>query len=277
MTTLSLLPPGRCQFLTPNNVPLVGGTVETYQPGTFNLVDTYQDPLGATTNPHPITLDAIGSCVIWASGSIRQIVWDAQGNQIWDQVTTAPASGTGVLLSANNLSDVANAATSRTNLGLGTAAVSNLGTSGATVPLWNVAGTFSGALLYSGPVTFGALTQLQTPNGPTAPIGYRNLPQIISSITYTLTIGDAAVQRFFTGNANCIIPTAATVPFLIGEIVQIVWDAGFSGSVVATSGVTLRNPIGNVTGNRTVTGPGFATIQKMKTNEWWIIGAVNMT
>lgn len=93
MTALSLLPNAKNQFLDPNNVPLVGGTVETYQPGTFTLVDTYKDPLGITKNTHPITLDALGSCIIWASGTIRQIVADADGNEIWDQLTQAAPVG----------------------------------------------------------------------------------------------------------------------------------------------------------------------------------------
>lgn len=45
---------------------------------------------------------------------------------------------------ANNLSDVT-AATARTNLGLGTSAIVNTGTSGATIPLLNAANTWGAA------------------------------------------------------------------------------------------------------------------------------------
>ncbi len=64
----------------------------------------------------------------------------------------AAAGAISHLVPANNLSDVVNAGTSRTNLGLGTASVNNIGTSGATVPLLNATNTWSGDQAHSGSV-----------------------------------------------------------------------------------------------------------------------------
>jgi len=67
-----------------------------------------------------------GASVTIADGSTDIIYCDGAGSGA--AVTSFSTDLSGVLASANNLSDVANAGTSRTNLGLGTAAVGDIGT-----------------------------------------------------------------------------------------------------------------------------------------------------
>jgi hypothetical protein len=83
------VPPGRVQFFDSNGNPLVGGTVAFYIPTTLTPKTTWQDSGGVTSNANPLTLDALGSAVIWGDGSYRQIVKDASGNVVWDAVTSS--------------------------------------------------------------------------------------------------------------------------------------------------------------------------------------------
>lgn len=76
---------------------------------------------------------------------------------------------------ANNLSDLGSASTARSNLGLGTAATQNTGTSGANVPLLNAANTWSGKqsvnLSSSGAIVTG-IEQENTAGGAGAGVAY---------------------------------------------------------------------------------------------------------
>ena len=84
--------------------------------------------------------------------------------------TTAPAwttvtlSGLGGLAAANNLSDLTSAGTARTNLGLGTAATQNTGTSGATVPLLSTANTWTLQQAFTVRPTFNSATPWDSAN-----------------------------------------------------------------------------------------------------------------
>ena len=89
-----LLPNGRQQFLDGNGNPLAGGSVGFYIPGTLTLKTVWSDQGQATPLPNPVPLDGAGEpstgsapCGIFGRGLYRQIVKDAFGQTVWDQLT----------------------------------------------------------------------------------------------------------------------------------------------------------------------------------------------
>lgn len=88
---MQLLQNGKAQFIDASGLPLANGTVGYYAPGTLNPQATYQDQAGTIQNTNPIVLDSRGQAIIWGVGTYRQIVKDASGVTIWDQVVDTPA------------------------------------------------------------------------------------------------------------------------------------------------------------------------------------------
>jgi hypothetical protein len=83
----SLIPNGKQQYLDANGKPLAGGKVYYYIPSTTTLKNTYQDLYLTILNTNPIVLDSAGECIAWGAGAYRQVVYDVNGNIIWDQNT----------------------------------------------------------------------------------------------------------------------------------------------------------------------------------------------
>lgn len=82
-----------------------------------------------TADNNGVTLDATYEGTLYFNSTTDDLyVWNGSA---WEQ---ASFSAGGFLSQANNLSDVSNAGTSRTNLGLGTSAVLNVGTSANNIP-----------------------------------------------------------------------------------------------------------------------------------------------
>lgn len=88
----TLLPFPELQFFDNNGLPLAGGTINTYVPGTTTPKQTWQDANASILNTNPIVLDAAGRCIVYGTGSYRFIVKDALGNQIYDKITTDTSS-----------------------------------------------------------------------------------------------------------------------------------------------------------------------------------------
>jgi hypothetical protein len=82
---VALLPSPVLQFSDSNGVPLAGGSIATYLPGTTTPVTTWSESTGTSANSNPIVLDSAGECSIYASGIVRMILHDAAGNLIFDQ------------------------------------------------------------------------------------------------------------------------------------------------------------------------------------------------
>lgn len=89
----TILPPAKTQFIDANGSPLAGASVYMYVPSTSVFKDTYQDSGGAILNTNPIILDASGEALIYGSGTYRQVVYDANGDLIWDQLTADTSVG----------------------------------------------------------------------------------------------------------------------------------------------------------------------------------------
>lgn len=83
------LPPGKQTFVDLNGAPLVDGLLHHYIPGTSSRKDTWQDYDQNTLNTNPIVLDERGQAIIYGNGNYRQVLQDADGNEIWDRNVSA--------------------------------------------------------------------------------------------------------------------------------------------------------------------------------------------
>lgn len=89
-----LLPNGQQQFLDNNGAPLASGQVFFYVPSTTTPLTTYQNQSLTTPNTNPVILNAAGRAIIWGTGNYREVVYDQNGNLIWDQITSGVGSVT---------------------------------------------------------------------------------------------------------------------------------------------------------------------------------------
>lgn len=191
----------------------------------------------------------------------------------------------GDVVAANNLSDLANVATARTNLGLGTAALEATGTSGNAFGKLNANKTDSGNNVYTGTATHTEAVLLSgnadhrivsTPTTIQADsIGYRGSPLNTKDTDYTLVLLDSGKTIIHTSATPhaWTIPPFASVAYPNGTIIALA-NIG-TGDVTITRGASVELRIaGTATDqNRTLEQHGIATLVKVSTNTWYISGA----
>ena len=88
MSTGTLSPVGKQQFLDDNGDPLAAGLLYTYAAGGSTPATTYNDPdlAPAHANANPIVLDAAGRCTIFLdASSYKYVLKDSNGVTVWSQ------------------------------------------------------------------------------------------------------------------------------------------------------------------------------------------------
>lgn len=136
-------------------------------------------------------------------------------------------------------------------------------------------GTLS-SLTVTGNVSAGNISTTGNISGNTNgfAIGYRDIPQISFTGNATIAATDGGKHYYSTlSTANTLtISNSATTNFAIGTAINIINQGTANILVNAASGVTLYLAGNSTAGNRVVSSFGMATIQKVATDTWWIVG-----
>lgn len=139
--------------------------------------------------------------------------------------------------------------------------------------------SLSGTNTWTGVQTFSVGANVTPAAAPaTNAIGYLGLPQNLITTSYATVMADTGKDIFYNtaGPATVIIPANATVAYPIGTIMKISAGASAGAVTLALTSNTLRFIPSNSTGSRTITAPGYATVEKVAATEWWVTG-VNIT
>lgn len=88
----ALLPPGKVQFCDAIGAPYVAGTINTYVVNTTTPKTTWLNAAKSASNTNPIVLDSAGRATIYGDGTYRFVLKDADGNTVWDAVTSSLVS-----------------------------------------------------------------------------------------------------------------------------------------------------------------------------------------
>lgn len=105
-------------------------------------------------------------------------------------------------------------------------------------------------------------------------IGYRDIPQVALSANATITTSDAGKHYYSTSASNLTLTIAnnASQAFQVGAAINIINTGTGNITIAQGSGVTLYFAGNSTASNRTLASFGAATIQKVATDTWFLVG-----
>jgi hypothetical protein len=226
-----------------------------------------------TYDEHPGSLIAAEEGTVYAD-TIWLCTSNAGGTLNTTAISFSQSSATGALLASNNLSDLANAGTARTNLGLGTSATHATGDFALVAnnlsDLAN-AGT-ARTNLSLGTAATHASTDFQTADAQL----FSNIPQNSKSAAYTTVLTDGQKHIFHpsadTTARTFTIDSNANVAYPIGTAITFVNQHSAGVITIAITSDTMRLAGAGTTGSRTLAADGIATALKVTSTEWLISG-----
>jgi len=272
-----LTPSPKMQFLDANGSPLVGGKLYTYTAGTTTPLASYTTAAAGTANTNPVILDSRGEANVWLTSGTSYKLKLASSTDV-EQWTVDNVASTGTMATQNagavaitggTIAGVA--ITSSTFSGTatnvtGTVAIANGGTGAITAA---AARTALSAAASGANTDITSLAAATTINSET--IGYRDLPTLTKTASYTLASADAGKLVSIT-TGGVVIPANGTDPVPTGAAISIYNNSASSQTISITTD-TLRQAGTANTGSRTLALYGVATVLKVSSTVWTISGA----
>ena len=277
---MSLFHAGTFPALDSDGNPISGATWNFYATGTLTPRNVFADSAYVTSLGSQETADAAGRFVpIFLNDSTptRAILKDAGGTTILDLDPATVSSGAGSIVSSVDV-DGASSGLVFTGGPVTSSGTIDVDATSALAVAYGGTGaqTASGGRTNLSAAKSGANTDITSLQDGTTiaaggtiaadSIGYRGLPQLTKTASYTLALTDAGKHISIT-TGGIIIPANASIAFPIGTIVTIFNNSGSTQTLSITTD-TLRWAGTATTGSRTIAAYGLATVLKVDTAVW---------